>query len=226
MQSRLSGNIHLVEGTHDSLPVLLRLLEESGIKQSETSDDYIRTYTHFGINDAQDISTRARTKALGHYRLFILIAPTFSNEAQNALLKTIEESNLSSYFFFIVPSPHLLLGTIRSRSQILILDGITPAHQSVVDVRAYLSSTSALRLELLKPLLEKGEDDKRDLNSILQFLSEVEQCAKKMTNNGQAVSVVREVYAARKYSMDKGALVKVLLERMALLTPQVDTLHF
>lgn len=48
---------------------------------------------------------------------------TASEEAQNALLKILEEKTANTQFFLVVTNPYRVLPTIRSRSQIRILKG-------------------------------------------------------------------------------------------------------
>ena len=68
---------------------------------------------------------------------------------------------------------------------------------------------------MLKPLLEKDEDDKRDIGKIVAFLSALERALKRKPEGLHAI------YRARKYIGDKGALVKPLLEQVALLVPKI-----
>lgn len=56
----------------------------------------------------------------GRYRVVILDgADQMRAEAQNCLLKTLEEPPSSSILILVTPKPYVLLGTIRSRSRIL-----------------------------------------------------------------------------------------------------------
>jgi hypothetical protein len=73
---------------------------------------------------------------------------------------------------------------------------------------------------MLKPLLEKDEDDRRNIGAIIAFLSSLEY-----TLSVHPYEKVREgldaIYRARTYIGDKGALVKPLLESVALLVPRI-----
>jgi DNA polymerase III delta prime subunit len=142
-----------------------------------------------------------------------------TNEAQNALLKTLEEPPADAMFFFIVPAPEVLLPTLRSRAQILTLRSGKKT-EDLVDAKKFLAAPVAKRLEMLKPLLEKDDDDKRDTGEIIRFLGSLERLLEKKPE-GLARPATAEgvdaVYRARKYMGDKGALVKPLLEQVALL---------
>lgn len=205
----LVGNTHLVAGSSEMIPAVLSLLEGEGIKTRGNADVYVRVYQSFGVDEARELRERASSRALSGRRVFIVATPGMTTEAQNALLKTLEEPSGDAHFFLIVPSPHTLLSTLRSRAQVLFLEANTG--ESIVDVKQFLAATPDKRLDMLKPLLEKDEDEKRDLGAILAFLSSLERTLEKSPESLGAV------YRARKYIGDKGALIKSLLEQLALL---------
>jgi DNA polymerase III delta prime subunit len=146
----------------------------------------------------------------------MVAAPSMTTEAQNALLKTLEEPPADALFFFIVASPESLLPTLRSRTQMLSLCGV--AAESIVGIRAFLGANPTKRLDMLKPLFEKDADDKRDMSGVLTFLSALERA---VGAKGDAAPGLESVYRARKYVGDKGSLVKPLLEQVALLLPVI-----
>ncbi len=205
------GNVHVVAGGEADIPQLLELLREQGMAAAGDPDLYTRAYRTFGIDEARELSERAAMRALGPgSRIFIIAADALTHEAQNALLKTIEEPAGNALFVFIVPSPMQLLPTLRSRAQMLFL----PKSRTVLDVvdaQAFLKAMPAKRLDMLKPLLEKGDDEKRDLGAIMVFLASVEHAL------AHRPASLPALYRARKYIGDRGALVKPLLEQVALL---------
>lgn len=211
----LTGNTHLVEGTHDTIPALLSLLENEGIQTAGNPDIYVRAYGSFGANEARELRDRAGARAIaGERRIFIIATPTMTREAQNALLKTLEEPPADAMFFIIVSSPETLLSTLRSRMQYLTVPD--KKNGGIIDTKRFIAASPEKRLEMLKPLLEKGDDDKRDLGAQLSFLAALERDIGSRSKEG-----LRAVYRARKYIGDKGALVKPLLEQVALLIPKV-----
>ncbi|OGG69085.1 hypothetical protein A3C20_00240 [Candidatus Kaiserbacteria bacterium RIFCSPHIGHO2_02_FULL_55_25] len=210
----LMGSAHLVAGNAETISDVLALLERQGIATVSNPDVYVRTYTHFGIDEARELRDRASMSALGGGgRAFIIAASGMTNEAQNALLKTLEEPPAGSSFYIIVSSPETLLPTLRSRMQMLDLG---PSRtEGLVDAKSFLAAAPAKRLDMLKPLLEKNDDDRRDIGAVIAFLSSLERALAAHPEG------LRSVYRARKYMSDKGALVKPLLEQVALLVPRV-----
>jgi DNA polymerase III delta prime subunit len=207
----LVGHAHLIRSDASCIEPLLDLLEKEGIECRGNADTYLREYRQFGVEEARELRERASSRALGERRVFIIATPSITAEAQNALLKTLEEPPAGALFFFIVPAPEVLLPTLRSRTQILSLSYKIEKNDERLDAKKFLAAPVVKRLDMLKPLLEKGDDDKRDTGAILAFLSSLE---KEMAEQPESL---RALYRARKYIGDRGALVKPLLEQMALL---------
>ncbi len=217
---KLTGNTYVVRGDESSIARLTQLLREDGIHVEGNSDVYLRSYTHFGIEEARELTARAYGKSMtGARRVFIALFPVITAEAQNALLKTLEEPPNDALFLLITPAPMMLLPTLRSRAQMLDLGA---SDESVVDTAKFLKSKPRDRIDMLKPLLEKNDDDRRDIGNIIMFLSSLERRLSEMKNS-KVDAARREglesVYRARMYAGDKGSLLKPLLEQVALLVP-------
>ncbi len=217
-----AGNTYLARGDESSLPELTRLLKREGIALDENPDAYVRTYKHFGIDEARELSARANGMAFGGgRRVFVAVFSVITGEAQNALLKTLEEPPSNALFFLVTAAPSMLLPTLRSRAQMLELE----SHEdSIIDITRFLKAKPRDRIDMLKPLLEKDEDDRRDIGNIVTFLSMLERELAVLPAARDGVDAARReglesVYRARTYAGDKGSLLKPLLEHVALLCP-------
>ena len=213
----LNAHAYVVRGGAEALSQMLAMLEEDGIVTKGNPDVFVKAYTSFSIDEARLLRDRAALRAVGETgRTFVIAAPAIPADAQNALLKTFEEPPAGARFFLIVPSPETLLPTLLSRMQSLEIKNKEVAHP-YIEARTFLKSTREKRIDMLKPLLEKDEDDKRDLAGTISFLSELERAlAGKPKENREGLHAV---YRARKYISDRGALSKTLLEQAALLIP-------
>ncbi len=213
---RLTAHANLVRGTAESIPTVLNLLREDGITVEGNPDIYTRAYTSFTIDDARELRDRASLRAVGGGgRMFVIAAPAIASEAQNALLKTFEEPPAGARFVVIVPAPEMLLPTLRSRMQMLSID--SGVSTSPIDTAKFLAAGGQARLDMLKPLLEKDDDDRRDVSGMLSFLASLETAlGRKPRDNAVGL---KAIYRARKYIGDRGASVKTLLEQMSLLIP-------
>ena len=215
---QLVGNIHLVSGGLEVVDEILSLVSQSGIQIENNPDISVREYKPFGIDEAIELHARSRSRGLNGPRVFVVVTAGMTNEAQNALLKTIEEPVADTLFFFCVQSADTLLPTVRSRSQILNLSRSTRT-AGEIDPKVFLSAAPATRITLLKPLLDKGDDDKRDIGAVIEFLSLLEHSVALYKDEHKQRMFLDDIYRARKYATDKGALIKPLLESVALLAP-------
>jgi len=217
MDIELSGNVHLVAGGREMIERVLEILGRTGIETQGNPDIFIREYLQFGIDEARDIRGRASSRAVKeNSRVFIIVAAQMTADAQNALLKTLEEPGAGAVFFIIVPSPETLLETLRSRAQTVFLSDTVK--EGSVNATDFLSATPAMRIEMLKPLLPK-EKEERDVGAIIAFLSSLERALGQVSAE-KAKAGIEAIYRARKYIADKGSLLKPLLEQVALLVPR------
>jgi DNA polymerase III delta prime subunit len=214
----LPGFSYLIPGGPDTVPELRALLAAQGLVTENDPDIYVREYAQFKIADARELRERAELRSMdGRGRVFIVTSATFFPDAQNALLKTLEEPRAGATFFFIVPSPLSLLPTLRSRMQTLT---VAPSG-TASSARGFLAASVEERLELLKPLYTHDEDEERDVRGATELLQSIEAALAKRLADPAVRDGMRAVYRARRYLSDKGALLKPLLEQVALLTPRM-----
>ena len=209
---------YLSRGDAQSLESLLDLLEKEKVITRTSPDLFARAYRKFGVDEAEDVRGRGRARPIaGAHRVFALFVPSMTTEAQNALLKTLEEPSANALYFLIVPSPEMMLSTIRSRTQSLELPSGKEEVEGVVDIDTFLAASSEKRLTMLKPLYEHDEDEGRDIGAVIAFLQALEKRFAKSKNH----EGLHAIYRARKYVTDKGSLLKSLLEHVALLVPKM-----
>jgi len=211
------SHAYMLEGALNMRDALLSHLASIGFDIAGHPDAFVRTYESFGIDESREITSKATRKPLSAVRnIFVITTPTMTQEAQNALLKTFEEPSSVTTFFLITPSVEVLLPTLRSRMQLLTPVGIE-SEVGAISVSEFLSATPAHRLKLIEPLLKE-----RKAGEVISFLGEIERkLAGELKNNPQAEDGLRAVYRAQDYGRDKGSLLKVLLEQVALLSPQM-----
>lgn len=105
-------------------------------------------------------------------KAFVLLeAQAMSEQAQNALLKVLEEPPPAVLFLLTVPSASMLLPTVRSRSQLFRLDGGEPCTADpklLSDLAAALCAPGEAELLFLTaPLIR----DKESLSAVLEGLT-------------------------------------------------------
>ncbi|MDO8481529.1 MAG: hypothetical protein Q7S75_00390 [bacterium] len=212
-----SGRAYLVAGGKEMIKPVLASLEREGIDVRRNPDIYTREYLQFGIEEARELRARASSRAIKeNRRIFIIVSSGMTDEAQNALLKTLEEPLADADFYLIVSSPETLLPTLRSRVQIISFAEDT-AKEGIINAGDFINAAKAKRIEMLKQLLPKDKEV-RDIGSIITFLVSLER---KLGARGAGKSKegLEAIYRTRKYVADKGSMLKWLLEQVALLVP-------
>ncbi|OGG73028.1 hypothetical protein A3A38_00980 [Candidatus Kaiserbacteria bacterium RIFCSPLOWO2_01_FULL_53_17] len=213
---------YLVQGDASILDVLIAKLMREGCVEKGSPDLYVRTYRSFGIDEARALRERAQRKSISSEgRVFAIFVPGMTSDAQNALLKVLEEPPARAVFFFVVPSPETLLSTLRSRMQMMMLPEGTKAGALLVDADDFLGATPQKRFEMLKPLYEHDEDEGRDMGAVVGFLQALERRFAQVKEPYEKKDGLEAIYRARKFAGDKGSLLKALLEQMALLMPKL-----
>ncbi|MAZ30153.1 hypothetical protein CL655_02620 [bacterium] len=77
------------------------------------------TVPQWGINESRALAAAASTRPVaGAWRTFVVQAETLTHEAQNALLKLLEDPPDTARFCVVVPGPDRLIETVRSRLQV------------------------------------------------------------------------------------------------------------
>ncbi|HRZ30102.1 MAG TPA: hypothetical protein P5274_00300 [Candidatus Paceibacterota bacterium] len=83
---------------------------------SACPDIWWQTYNSFGIKNGHNlIEKEARKSFSGQGRFFVLEISSITPEAENSLLKTLEEPMSDTHFFIIARQADIFLPTVRSR---------------------------------------------------------------------------------------------------------------
>lgn len=176
-----------------------------------TTENQLRM-PQFGINDARKlIETAHRRPDRTDICRTILVATEFITEdAQQALLKILEEPPLSTKFLFIIPEGYTLLPTLESR-----FERATHMieHQTSEVFTTFLAASYKERFELIEDSVKKKAviwqtDIKKGLVTTLQSSDRV--CDE---------ATIRELEYVARLLLTRGASNKFLLDHLALLLP-------
>ncbi len=221
-QENIAKTLHhayIIEGAYDSaLPKLHGLFNRLQFPIQNNPDFYPLTYKTFSINDARDLKKSDAEKSSGANRkIFVISFLSITNEAQHALLKTLEEPQVNTHFFIITPRIDIFLPTVLSRVQIVHTDPLYEASKAAQD---FLRSTPPLRIAQVTKLIAKyknAEDGEELKAAVRALLSEVEAIvAKDFNASREAANKLKLIDQARSYVGDRGASVKIILEHLAL----------
>ncbi len=222
----LSHHAYLLVGNSDIRNSLISLLEkEYKIITHGNPDFYIRNYETFTIDDSREIKVLHNTRPLldldkknigAGKKIFILTMNGITIEAQNSLLKLLEEPAEYAHFFLMIPSAHVLLPTVKSR-----LSFIDDFNADTSDGNSKVLKEAGV---FLKANLTKRLDMIKSLTNSIDFVNAIESI---LYENSLAHGNKREGLIKNKkgleaialvsnYIHDRAPSVKMLLEYVAL----------
>lgn len=174
----------------------------------------------FSIEDARALMVSQGRRAVSGRRVFILSFYFATPEAQNALLKTLEEPTPDTSFFILVPSLSVLLPTVRSRLARLDI-GIGDAVAE--EVEAFLAATVDARLKAIEKMNKSDNETKK--SDFLSLLIGIEETvAKRFDGNipSEWSEPLRELLEFKKFAFDRAPSVKMLGEYLAIRLPKLE----
>lgn len=176
-----------------------------------TADIVDQYFERFGIDDARELVRQAHNRPQENAELLLIVRAEFVTlEAQNALLKVLEEPPVSTRFVFVLAPDCMLLPTLRSRFEL----ASTVLNDTDEQNEAFQSFHAASLKERLESI------DKAAKQKNLEWQRHIKQGL--ITYVGTVKNGIRsEVLASLEYVsrtlLTRGASNKMLLEHAALL---------
>ncbi|MCI5050807.1 MAG: hypothetical protein MRY57_00680 [Candidatus Pacebacteria bacterium] len=172
-----------------------------------------KQYDMLKIADAREIKSLQSEKT-DKASLFILEFSLVNQEAQNALLKVLEEPTQNTYFILVFPERTKLLKTLQSRLQIITIDSKHKDIETFVDVSEFIQMSLQDRFSLIKEKTDKKKDTAITKTEALQFLNQLELYASKQEIKNRKLL---EAIILGRESLDKnGASIKMILDMIAM----------
>ena len=220
-------------GINEAHKGLLKILEKNHkISLHGNPDLFDRSYETFTIDDARELKAAHEMKSAttGAKKIFVLTMNGITIEAQNALLKLLEEPSDNAHFFIIIPSAHLILPTIKSRVSLIMPDSsngersvgtsatVTPSANE--DAEQFLKLSIPKRLEMIKKFTEDISKEKKTNQDAIDLLNAVEsiiyKSANGVTRDIKWQGNLKAIETAKTYLHDRAPSIKMLLEYVAL----------
>jgi len=215
------GHAYLVYGDRDAHEVELETyFKEKGIITDQNPDVFSFSKNQFGIGEVRAItSIVSKTNAKLPHKYITISADAFTVEAQNALLKTIEEPASPTVFFILIPEGSFILETVLSRVQVIH----SGSDQNYKDVVAnFLQSSFVDRVELLEIFYTEGDDKKPKLQKgkVSLFVNELESTLAQLVISERVSSdVFHDVVDVTQYILDRSSSGKQILEYISMRIP-------
>lgn len=198
---------NVVLGQEQSTKLLKSKLQEFGFKIQANVDFKEENLESFGIDEARDLSLWVSLKPIDNNpKIIIIISKVITIEAQNALLKTLEEPYPNVYFFFILPSTKTLLDTFLSRVFIYADE----VDEKDPQTKLFLESSTKEKFEFIKKYAKK--DEKQTLKNVA---INIEKNIKKSIEQKETEKI-KKILLAKKMALARGSSPKMILEWLSL----------
>lgn len=215
-----SGSLHHAYVLSGAVFATAEKLQSALFERDPNGECVLFSHETFSKEDALYLRDKAVLRAhSGVSRYLIIFAEAWTREAQNALLKLLEEPGAETHFFLLVASEAVVLPTIRSRSQVILLKKEEQrAVLPLAEAEKFLADTRGERLAFIANFLKEYEvyetsgPRRRAANDFLSAL-EVVLAEKETLKNREALATI---LTAKSYLTNQGALVKMILENVAL----------
>jgi DNA polymerase III delta prime subunit len=231
--AKLSHHAYLLIGASDTRDELISILEKKHTLIAQGNPDfYIRNFETLTIDDARELKVLHSSRPVGtaQKKIFVLTMNGITIEAQNALLKLLEEPAEYAHFFLIVPSAHLLLPTVKSRMlEITTGEGRREKGERrsrdaevIEEAEKFLKLSLAKRLDYVKDIVDAISKEKKTKQDAIGFLNAIEEVVyvdykkRSDTEARNQASPLEAIETARNYLNDRAPSVKMLLEYVAL----------
>lgn len=192
-------------------------------------------YERFGIDEARELVALAALKNFGQATFFVGFS-SISTEAQQALLKLLEEPQEGTTFVLLMPHGSLL-PTVRSRMMrwekreaVQKNSLASPATELQADSQdeetrglffglaaAFLKAANKERSDTIAKMLKEEEGLKE---RVLDFVNALETELAGRTGEAKVREALEDIAMVRGYLRDRSPSLKMLLEHLALALPQ------
>ncbi len=216
---------YLIEGDPENAGLeLIEYLKNKKIIKDNDPDFFYQKYESLTIKDSREIKEwHSRLPTNENSRKICLVGTSFINrEAEQALLKIIEEPGIKTHFFIITPDISILVDTIKSRTH-----SVKYKEEQDKEIKELaqkiISSPLKTKLDLIAKIIKdkKSEDSSGPLRRYASsLLGEIERTIylnfKKDPKNKENIFKLKELEENKKYLNNSGAAVKMILEHIAL----------
>lgn len=208
----------------DALQVAIKNLV--GAELRGHPDYFILKTSNFVVVDSETIIERQKTRSFsGGLRFFVIVAESFTPEAENKLLKVLEEPILGNHFFLVCESEEAFMPTLRSR--LFHISGEEAGiNEFETFAKKFIKEDVTGRIEMIGKFTKDDEDEntekkirlktKNILDQIEMIISReiLEFDGAKQTSNAKFLS---ELIRVKGYLSDTAPSPRLILEYMAFI---------
>lgn len=184
------------------------LFSDAGINVLGNPDVFILERDVFAVDDARELGERAVEKAFGEKKIFVVHAQKFTPEAQNALLKTLEDPVANTHFIISAREAQMFLPTLLSRMHAIRVGGESGEGN---EAKRFLKKSLKQRIDFAKRFAD--EKDERGAGALAEFLDSLLLL---LRAEKASLETQKKIMTLRTYARDSAAMPRLILEHLAL----------
>ncbi len=216
----LTHHAYYLEGPTELLPAVEAQARKDLGFPKNSPDVHVQSFEKFGIEESRALIGKAALKATEGRALYVIATASIQSEAQQALLKLLEEPSAGTVLILLVPHGSLL-PTVRSRCLPFPFTG--EASASNKEAKSFLKVSPKERSEQIAELLDEEEGTRERAR---EFLSALERelyagFTKKGAAREELARGMEDIARFRMYLGDRAPSVKMMLEHLAATLPRI-----
>ncbi len=179
---------------------------------------HVYSFENLTIQDVHQISSLASTRSQADsVTIFSVAFSGATIEAQNSLLKSIEEPAQGVRFIFSIPQVSLLLPTVQSRCIIHDFSFESSSEVLAISPTEFLDAAVADRMKMVDTVVKNKKEPYTRSNLVI-FLKGLEEEIS-TRNIAKYTDVLSDIYTFKTYAQLSGCSVKMMLEYLVLQLP-------
>lgn len=227
LATQLIGPLHhayLLIGPRGIVPAELKqfLNERFGASYASSGNpDYLELVKdNWLIEDSRWLKDWAARRPVKYpVKCAVLAVSAITGEAQNSLLKTLEEPAPDTHFFILADQTGLFLPTVLSRCQIIDLSGAAVPGGANSLAEDFLTADFPIRYKLIKKILAHQEDEARAGSDFLRALTALYRSRIVSVPTTTEVAILSALSEATILAGQRGGSLRLLLEHLAAVVP-------
>lgn len=179
-----------------------------GIPIAQNPDVSMVVHERVTLEYTRQLKERAAQRPFGDAQAFIIACDSILYEAQNALLKLLEEPAKNTHFIFIMPSRALLLPTVQSR--MYMAGQYIRATVGREIATQFLDADNETRQHIIASII-KSKDRARAKELVVSLERYICDLGTTTTHRKK----LSEILFVEQYLNDRSSSIKMLLEHLA-----------
>jgi DNA polymerase III delta prime subunit len=219
-QASLSHHaLGLIGDVQEALDSVKNILSAADFSVVGNPDFYLLSREAISIDEIRRLRSETMGRpAQGAVRLFVISGVQIGEDAQNALLKILEDPPRDVRFILIVPTREALLQTVRSRLALVDTPDTSEDVALAAEGVAFLSASPAERLKRVAAIIE--EKDRQSLNQLILCLEHAlhEQVLRGQVDEATQLAL-HDLGRVRAMAYARSSSIKLLAEHLVAIMP-------